>query len=267
VAPHLPARRLAAPLCALGLGCSSEPPAPAPTTSNAGTARLVAAAPGNVTLLLFTRAEGFRHQSISSGIEAMRARALQRGWGLDATEDAAELTDEKLAAYAAVVFLNTTGDVLDSAQQAAFERYIAAGHGFVGVHAAADCEYEWPWYGGLVGAYFAGHSEVTTATLTIEPVQHPAALGLPSPWTRKDEWYGFRHNPRGNVTVLLAADETSFDPGPGAMGGDHPLAWFHDYAGGRAFYTALGHTAESYGEEPFMAHLTAGVAWAAGSAQ
>lgn len=162
--------------------------------------------------------------------------------------------------------MSTTGDVLNADEQAAFERYIAAGGGFVGVHAAADCEYDWPWYGGLVGAYFAGHSDVVPASVRLEPVSHPALAGLPSPWQRSDEWYGFRTNPRAQVQVLLNVDESSFDPGPGSMGADHPLAWYHEYEGGRAFYTALGHTPESFSDPLFLGHLWGGLAWAAGLA-
>lgn len=241
--------------------CGSSPPATEDTRS--GLTELVAAPPGKPRLLVFSRTQGFRHDSIPAGIAALSQLASQQGFGLSSTEDAAQFTDDTLGAFAAIVFLSTTGDVLDAEQQAAFERYIAAGHGYVGIHAAADCEYEWPFYGSLVGAWFKGHSQVTSAQVKIEPVTHPAVASLTSPWSREDEWYGFRDNPRPNVTVLLTVDESSYDPGQGLMGGDHPVSWFHESQGGRAFYTALGHTSKTFTEAAFTSHLLGGIQWAA----
>lgn len=259
---------LAATLCLGPLsGCAGSPPtAPAADPeSTPDSTVLVAAAAGQPQVLVFSRTAAFRHQSIPAGLAGLTQLAQQYAFGLTATEDHAQFNDAFLASFAAVVFLSTSGDVLDDAEQAAFERYIAAGHGYVGVHAAADCEYDWPWYGGLVGAYFMGHSDVVTASLKLEPVVHPSLMGLQWPWTRSDEWYGFRPNPRNQVTVLLSVDEASFDPGPGSMGADHPVAWYHPYQGGRAFYTAFGHTAESFSEPAFLSHLLGGLQWAAGS--
>ena len=154
--------------------------------------------------------------------------------------------------------------MITDSNRTAFESFIAAGNGYVGIHAAADCEYDWPFYGNLVGAYFGGHSLVVGATLNLEPVTHPALTGLTSPWQWTDEWYGFTANPRPQVTVLLTVDETSYDPGQGMMGPDHPVAWYHAFQGGRAFYTALGHTSESFSDPQFRAHLLGGIQWAAG---
>lgn len=263
--------KLLAAVSWLGLGplfgCSGAPPVPASADANTGSMVLVPALAGQPNLLLFTRTAAFRHQSIPAGVEALKQLAQAHGFGLTATEDHAQFTDDILAGFSAVVFLSTSGDVLDDGEQAAFERYMAAGsHGFVGVHAAADCEYDWPWYGALVGAYFAGHSDVVPATVKLEAVTHPALGGLPAPWSRSDEWYGFRMNPRGPVTVLLTVDETTFDPGPGSMGADHPIAWYQQLQNGRSFYTALGHTAESYSDPAFLGHLLGGIQWAAGVA-
>jgi type 1 glutamine amidotransferase len=243
------------------VGCSQPPPAA--EDPQAGLKVLVPAAPGQPSLLVFSRTQGFRHDSIPAGLSALEQLARAHGFGLSATEDARQFTDPSLASFSALIFLSTTGDVLDASGQAALERYLAAGHGWVGIHAAADCEYDWPYYGGLVGAYFGGHSLVVEASLKLEPVTHPALSGLPSPWVRTDEWYGFDTNPRPQVTVLLTADETSFDAGQGSMGPDHPVAWYHQYGGGRAFYTALGHTAESFSEPELLSHLLGGISWAA----
>jgi type 1 glutamine amidotransferase len=212
--------------------------------------------------LVFSRTAVFRHTSIPQGIAALRMLGTQRGWRVTATEDPTLFTDQGLAPFNVVVFLSTTGDVLNPDQQAAFERFIRRGNGFVGIHSATDTEYDWPWYGALVGAYFRAHPEIQPARIHIEAA-HPSTMGLPSTWMRTDEWYGFRDNPRSRVTVLLALDESSYMPGASTMGGDHPIAWSHEHDGGRAFYTALGHTEASYAEPLFLQHLAGGIEWAA----
>jgi type 1 glutamine amidotransferase len=216
------------------------------------------------SLLIFSRTAGYRHDSIPAGIQGLTQLAAERGWTATATEDATRFDDEGLAAYDAVIFLSTTGDVLDDAQQAAFERFIRAGHGFVGIHAASDTEYDWAWYGQLVGAYFREHPAVQAADLLVEDAAGAATGPLPMPWRRTDEWYAFRDNPRQNVHVLLSLDESSYAPGAATMSGDHPVAWRHEHDGGRAFYTALGHTSESYADPSFLAHLESGIAWVLG---
>lgn len=216
----------------------------------------------SLRVLVFSRTVEYRHASIPAGIAAFERLAGERSWELATSEDPALFTDESLSTFDVVVFLMTTGDVLDAEQQAAFERFIRSGKGFVGVHSASDTEYDWPWYGELVGAYFDAHGAVQTASVDVEEPMHPAAQGLPSPWVRRDEWYGFRTNPRAHVHVVLNLDESSFDPGPGRMGEDHPIAWYREYDGGRSFYTALGHTVESYDEPEFTQHLAGAVEWA-----
>jgi type 1 glutamine amidotransferase len=221
----------------------------------------VAAEP-EFAVLVFTRTTGFRHDSIPDGIAAIEALGAERGFAVAGTEDASRFTDRELARYRAVVFLNTTGDVLDDAGKAAFERYIRAGGGFVGVHSASDTEYHWQWYGRLVGAYFASHPAVQRATVRIADPDSPATEGLPAIWRRTDEWYNFRTNPRGAVHVLATLDESSYEGG--TMGADHPIAWCREIDGGRGWYTAMGHTAESYGEPLFRLHLLTGIEVAAG---
>src|SRR5437667_8230708 len=138
----------------------------------------------------------------------------------------------------------------------------------VGVHSASDTEYAWSWYGGLVGAYLDrihGHSRIMQATIHVTDRTHPSTMMLPAVWTRTDEWYNFATNPRGRVNVLMTIDERTYKGG--AMGVDHPIAWYHKYDGGRAWYTALGHTSESYYEPLFLAHLWGGIIYAAGAKQ
>lgn len=216
-------------------------------------------------VLVFSKTDGYRHASIPDGLAAIREIGAVHGFAVEATEDARWFTDSTLARFEAVVFLNTSEDVLDAQQEAAFERYVRAGGGFAGVHAASDTEYDWPFYGGLVGAYFSGHPDIQTATVRIEDATHPSTEGLPEAWTRTDEWYNFRENPRGRVRVLATLDESTYRGG--TMGDDHPIAWCHAYEGGRAWYTALGHTAESYADPIFRQHLAGGLRYAAGLAR
>ncbi len=216
-------------------------------------------------ILVFSKTAAFRHASIEPGVAALTARAAQAGVGLDATEDARVFTPERLARYAAVVFLSTTGDVLDARQQSALESFVRAGGGFVGVHSASDTEYDWAWYGRLVGAYFAGHPPGTyLATLHVADGGHPATRSLPEPWIRVDEWYDLRDVQTG-LSVLLEIDEASYKtPAMNPAPGPRPIAWYREFDGGRSFYTALGHTTESWSETRFLDHVWGGIVWALG---
>ncbi|GJF33629.1 glycosyl hydrolase [Kitasatospora sp. NE20-6] len=227
------------------------------------TATPAAAADPAYRVLVFSRTVTFRHDSIPDGIAAVRSLGAANNFTVDATEDPAAFTAGNLSRYRAVVFLSTTGDVLNGTQQTAFESYIASGGGYVGVHAAADTEYDWPFYGGLVGAYFSSHPSIQQATVRTEDQGNPATADLGATWTRTDEWYNYRVNPRSSTHVLASVDESSYS---GGSMGDHPISWCQDYSGGRAFYTGLGHTKESYGEGPFLKHLLGGIRYAAGVA-
>ncbi|MEN3614394.1 ThuA domain-containing protein [Plantactinospora sp. ZYX-F-223] len=222
----------------------------------------VASAAPAFTVLVFSKTAGFRHGSIGPGIAAIQQLGAANNFAVEATEDAGAFTDANLARFDAVVWLSTTGDVLDSVQQGAFQRYIQAGGGYVGVHAASDTEYDWPWYGGLVGAYFASHPAPQPATLKVADRVHPSTRTLPLRWNRTDEWYNFRANPRGKVHVLATLDETTYTGG--GNGHDHPIAWCHNYDGGRSWYTGGGHTDESFAEPLFRTHLLGGLRSAAG---
>lgn len=212
-------------------------------------------------LFVFTKTEGFRHSSIDDGVTMMQDLANEHNFIVETGEDAAVFTDAALANYAAVVFLSTTGDILNAEQEAAFERYIQAGGGFVGIHAATDTEYDWPWYGQLVGTYFNGHPEIQGATLNVIDTTHISTNHLPATWSRTDEWYNFSSDPSGSVNVLITIDESSYSGGN--MGSNHPISWYHTFDGGRSWYTAMGHTSESYSEADFKSHVLGGVLWAA----
>lgn len=213
-------------------------------------------------VLVFSKTAGFRHDSIPEGIAALKELGTPAGIQVTATEEAGQFTTNNLAKYDAVAFLSTTGDVLNADQQTAFENYIKNGGGYMGIHAAADTEYDWEFYGGLVGAYFHSHPAIQQATVRVEDHDHPATAHLDDAWERTDELYNYRTNPREQAKVLATLDETTYEGG--TMKGDHPIAWCQSYGGGRSFYTGLGHTKESYADESFRGHLLGGMQYATG---
>ena len=231
-----------------------------PTTEGEGSG--ASAEASDRRILVFSKTTGFRHASIPDAIAVVERLGAQNGFGVDATEDSSVFNDERLAAYDAVLFLLTSGEVLDEAQKSAFERYIRAGGGFVGVHSASDTEYGWAWYGGLVGTYFGGHPAIQNGIVTATDRVHPSTRGLPVKWTRVEEWYNFSSNPRPRVHVLATLDESTYSGG--SMGADHPISWCQFYDGGRAWYTAMGHASETYAEPLFARHLLGGIQFAAG---
>jgi cytochrome c len=215
-------------------------------------------------VLVFSKTAGFRHTSIEAGKKAFSKMSSEKGFVVDFTEDAGSFHTANLKKYNAVVFLSTTGDVLNDAQQEEFERYIQAGGGFVGIHAAADCEYEWPWYGRLVGAYFLDHpmpDNVQKGKFYVTGKNNFATRDLPDSFERSDEFYSFKKiDP--TINVLVKIDETSYKGGKN--GGDHPMSWYHDFDGGRSFYTNMGHTDETFTESLALNHIWSGLQYAMG---
>lgn len=223
---------------------------------------------GNAKILVFSKTAGFHHESITDGNAAIARLGSENKFDVDTTTDASMFNEDTLKNYAAIVFLSTTGDVLDSKQEAAFERYMQAGGGYMGIHAAADCEYDWGWYGRLVGAYFLDHPgindtfpNVQEGVLHVVDANNIATKDLPKEWKRTDEYYSFKKINK-DTHVLLTIDEKSYRGGKN--GDNHPMAWYHDYDGGRAFYTELGHTKESFHEQPYLKHILGGIQYAIG---
>lgn len=214
----------------------------------------------NPNVLVFSKTAAFRHDSIPDAIAAIQKMGKEKGFTVDATEDAAAFTPENLAKYDVVVFASTTGDVLTNPQQQALQQFVNRGKGWVGIHAAADTEYDWPWYGELVGAYFKSHPAGLQPTkVKIENRGHASTNSLPENWTRSDEWYDWRVNPRGKVQVLASIDDSTFR----TEVLDHPVTWCKYQGRGRAWYTAMGHSKETYVEPAFLDQLYGGIMWAA----
>lgn len=213
-------------------------------------------------ILVFSKTAGYRHGSIKAGKEALLKMGAEHNWRVDTTEDAAYFTGATLKHYDAVIFLNTTGNVLNDEQQTAFEKYIQSGKGYAGIHAATDTEYDWPWYCKLAGANFSSHPKQQNAVLHVTDSSHASTKHLPQSWQRFDEWYNFK-NQNKDVNVLLTIDEKSYEGG--TNGDNHPMAWYHTFDGGRAFYTALGHTDASYSEANFLQHISGGLNYVMGN--
>jgi type 1 glutamine amidotransferase len=218
-------------------------------------------------VLVFTKTAGFVHTAqITAGIALIQSLGNAHGFAVDQTADASLITAANLAQYSVVVFLHTTGDVLDAAQQTAFEGWVTGGGGFVGIHSAADTEYAWPFYGALLGAWFHSHPlTIQPAAVSVVDPTHPSTATLPPTFTHDEEWYNFQANVASNplVDVLLVVDESTYSGGN--MGPVHPIAWCQDSGTWRSWYTALGHTLPQYSTPMFAQHLLGGILWAAGS--
>jgi glucose/arabinose dehydrogenase len=221
-------------------------------------------------ILVFKKTAGYHHGSIPLAAQAIMKMGRENGFLVDTTTDANKITENNLKKYTALVFASTTGDILNAAQQADLERYMQAGGSFVGIHAAADAEYNWPWYGRMVGAYFAHHPAQQMATLTVVDRNFIATKMLPAEWKRKDEWYHYK-NVSPDIHVLINLEESSLKYNKNGsddafkMGPNHPIAWYHTFENGRVFYTGLGHTDESYSEPLFLQHLLGGIKYAIGN--
>ncbi len=214
-------------------------------------------------VLVFTKTAGFRHDSIPDAVNAIKELAMRDGLDITTTEDAAVFTDNNLRQYRAVVFALTTGDVLNDTQQSALERFVKTGGGWLGIHSASDTEYNWAWYGQLVGAYFKNHPNGLQDTVVSADSDHPLSRSIPSDgWRVRDELYNFRTNPRGTVRVLATLDERTYQGG--TMGADHPIIWCRDLESGRAWYTGLGHSKAMFTDPTFRASLLVGLRYATG---
>ncbi|MER5308752.1 ThuA domain-containing protein [Streptomyces sp. NPDC002773] len=214
-------------------------------------------------VLIYTRTAGYRHESIPDGAAALSELARELGRTAEVTEDPGAFHPGRLAACAVVVLLSTTGNVLTPEGRAAFEAYLRGGGALLAVHAAANAEPDWPFYGELLGTRFDGHPEVQPGVVLVDGHDHPATAPLPDRWAWTDEWYNFTSHPSSTgadrVRILARADESTYRGG--THGEDHPLVWCRDVDRGRVFFTALGHAPEAYRDPVFRAHLSGALAW------
>lgn len=220
--------------------------------------------------LLITKTRGWHHESIVAAVPAMQNLAARHHFGLDVFQDGTSLNSRMLEKYDVIIMVNTTGDIFNEEEQVAFEKFIKSGKGYVGIHAASDTEYDWNWYTKLVGYMFKIHPQIQTAMLDVVDSDFPGLEFWPDRLMWTDEWYQFGDQLNPDLNFILTIDESSYDPkaqwgdniGNG-MGAFHPISWFHEYDGGRSFYTALGHMPEVYKEKAFLDHVFGGIYWAA----
>lgn len=213
------------------------------------------------SVLIFCKTNGYHHASITTGITAIKKLGEENGFAVDTTADSTWFREKTLKKYKALIFLSPTGKVFGPEEEKALQDYIHHGGGFVGIHAAADCEYNWQWYGDLVGGYFKSHPKQQEAKFIIVDKNNPTTQGLPDPWTHFDELYNYKYY-APDIKVLIKIDESSYTGGEN--GDNHPMAWYHDFEGGRSFYTALGHPDATWSDPLFLHHLLAGIQYAMG---
>ena len=219
--------------------------------------------PKQKKVLVFSKTAGFRHSSaIQAGKKDIGELGKKNKFNVDTTEASTAFTDENLKQYSAVIFLCTTGNVLNDEQQQAFQKFIRNGGGYVGLHSASDTEYDWAWFGELNGAYFKSHPRPQEAVFNIVDSNNIATAHLPKVWKRFDELYNFKWIGT-DLNILITIDETSYTGG--GNGDNHPMAWYHDFDGGRAFYTALGHDNKSWEDPLYLQHVLGGIRYAMGA--
>lgn len=219
--------------------------------------------PKKKKILVFSKTAGYRHtSSIVAGKKYILELGEKNKFGVDTTEKADVFTAENLKQYAAVVFLCTTGNVLNDEQQKAFEQFIRNGGGYLGLHSSADTEYDWAWFGELNGAYFKNHPRPQEAIFNVVDKNHPSTAHLPSVWKRSDELYNFKWIGT-DLNILITIDENSYTGG--GNGENHPMAWYHEFDGGRGFYTALGHDNKSWEDPLFLQHVLGGIQYTMGT--
>ena len=200
-----------------------------------------------VDVLVFSRTTSYRHAEAIAAGQAV----LERRFDAVLTEDPARFSDDGLRDVDVVVLLQTNGPgVLRGEQRAALERWVRAGGGVVAVHAAANADRDWPFYGELLGgARFESHRQGPLQREDVVVERHPATEGLPRRWARRDEWYRFDPDPVAEVVATVDGD---------------PMAWATSIDRGRAFYTALGHAGAAWAEPLYRRHVFAAIEWAGG---
>ncbi|MEL6721208.1 MAG: ThuA domain-containing protein, partial [Bacteroidota bacterium] len=219
-------------------------------------------------VLVYTKnGKGYVHENIPSSIAALKKLGEMHGFQVDATDDPSVMTEENLQQYHALIFSNTNNETFDTdAQKLAFQRYIQAGGGFVGIHSACGSEREWPWFWSTLGGKFRRHPPLQQFDIQILEPFHPSTMHLGKVWQWEDECYYLEQlNPAMNI-LMAAKLETVEDEKKGEypaeiFGKLFPLSWCRETEKGRIWYTALGHKKEYYSKPDFLQHLLGGISW------
>jgi len=222
--------------------------------------------------LLITKTQRWHHESINDGVTALKEMAKRNFFEIQWHQDATKITDHYLSSFQVIIFLNTTGSIFSDDEKKSIERFIQSGKGFAGIHSASDTEYGWEWYTKLVGRMFHIHPVIQTAKLKLIDNKFLGMQGFSEGQIWTDEWYEFEEEKSKNLHYVLAVDESTYNPivewtekklnGQG-MGNFHPIAWYHEFDGGRSFYTSLGHLSAEYADQTFLNHIYGGIFWAA----
>ena len=194
-------------------------------------------------------------------MSALKVMALENNFGIDFTEDSTMINEKVLSDFNVLVFLNTSGNILGTDEEKSVENFVKNGGGFVGIHAAVDTEYDWLWYGKMIGAYFSDHPKIQKAVIDVDDNTHVSTKHLPVRWERIDAWYNLKNELDENISVLAFIDESSYTGGK--HGDKHPFSWYHNYDGGKVWITLGGHTEENYSEINFLKHILGGIKYAA----
>ncbi|WP_458388926.1 ThuA domain-containing protein [Sphingomonas sp. F9_3S_D5_B_2] len=216
-------------------------------------------------ILIYSGTTGYRHESIPAGIKAVTAIASRRGLKVEASEDPNVFSAGNLQRFRAIVLLSCTTDPknpasewLVGARRDALQGFVRHGGGILAIHAAADSHYNWPWYGKMIGGHFARHPTGTPQGIVhVTPGLGSIVAGLGATKSRTDEWYYFDdYDPTSRLLMTLdPASISEKDVNP------NPASWTREVEGGRVFYTAMGHTRESYSDPWFLRHLANGLDW------
>ena len=225
-------------------------------------ATMVVSQSENINVLVFTKANVFVHESRITGAETIKEMEKTHQFNVVISEDSLIFSDEKLKDFDVIVFMNTSGNVLNNNGKQAFKKFVQNGGGFVGIHGASDTEYDWEWYDDFLGTHFDEHPKVQTAIMDVLVNDAPSTKHLPAKWEWTDEWYNWRHDLNPQIEVLITVDENTYEGGK--YGLFHPISWRQEIEGGRCWYTALGHKSELYNDEHFIRHIAGGIEWASG---
>ena len=214
------------------------------------------------SVVILTETQGYvHHAAIKEGVKLITRLGKENNFNVTHTNSSEYLSNKVLKKSDVLIFLCTTLDVLNEKEEERMKNFIQNGKGYVGIHSATDTEYNWGWYGKLVGAYFLDHPKIQPATITTIDRNHISTSHLAKTWEIEDEWYNFKDlNP--SINELLNLEEDSYDGGKN--GEYHPITWYHEFDGGRSFYTGLGHPVKTYEDKRFKELLKKGILYATG---
>jgi type 1 glutamine amidotransferase len=232
----------------------------------------VAAAAADQKVLVYTRnytpdGKGYVHDNIATSVATIQKMGAENHFSVDVSDDPKVFTDANLKQYAALIFSNSNNEAFENdAQRDAFQHYIQAGGGFVGIHSASGSERKWPYFWSILGGKFVRHPKQQPFLVRVVDPKNPITAKLPATFTWTDEFY-YHDNVNPDIKPLLVSDPHKLDDPqkdtyPGDKFGDAvPLAWYHTTGKSREFYTALGHNIKDYSNPILYNLILGGIQW------